>query len=117
MTEAEAARSGSWRTLSDPAYLGGRAVISTTAGSRLTWTFDGPSAQLAVARTPTSGRLHVYLDGQDAGFVDLRSPSVDFRYAVIAPSWAGNGPHTLAVTAEGTDGRPSVIIDGLVRLD
>jgi len=117
MTEAEAAPSGSWRALNDPAYLGGRAVLSTTAGSRLTWTFDGPSAQLAVARTPTSGRLHVYLDGEDAGFVDLQSPSVDFRYAVIAPSWTGNGPHTLAVTAEGTAGRPSVIVDGLVRLD
>jgi hypothetical protein len=117
MSEAEAARTGSWRTLSDPAYLGGRAVLSTTAGSRLTWTFNGPSAQLAVTRTPTSGRLHVYLDGEDAGLVDLRSPGVEFRYALIAPSWADNGPHTLTVTAEGTTGRPSVIVDGLVRLD
>jgi N-acetylmuramoyl-L-alanine amidase-like protein len=117
MTEAEADRTGSWRALADPAYLGGRAVISTTAGSRLTWTFRGPSAQLAVARTPTSGRLHVYLDGADAGLVDLRAPGVAFRDAVIAPSWSGDGPHTLSVVAEATAGRPSVIIDGLVRLD
>ena len=116
MTEAEGARTGTWRTLTDPAYLGGGAAISTTAGSRLTWTFTGSTAQLAVARTPTSGRLLVYLDGYRAGTVDLRSAGVAFRDAVIAPYWAGEGPHTLSVEVEGTVGRPSVIIDGLIRL-
>ena len=116
LTEADAVRTGSWRTLSHPAFLGGQAAISTTAGSRLSWTFTGSSAQLAVATTPTSGRLRIYLDGQDAGLIDLRSATVAVRYAVIAPTWAGGGSHTLAVSAEGTAGRPSVIIDGLVRL-
>jgi hypothetical protein len=82
----------------------------------LTWTFTGSTGQLAVTLTPTSGRLRVYLDGQDAGLVDLRAATVAFRYAVIAPSWAGSGPHTLTVSAEGTAGRPSVIVNGLVLL-
>jgi hypothetical protein len=101
VTPAEAARTGNWRTLTDPAYLAGQAAISTTAGSELTWSFTGSTAQLAVTLTPTSGRLRVYLDGQDAG---------------IAPYWAGSGPHTLTVSAEGTAGRPSVIVGGLVLL-
>jgi hypothetical protein len=116
MTAAQAARTGSWRMLAHPAYLAGQAAISTTAGSKLSWTFTGSSAQLAVTLTPTSGRLHVELDGQDAGVVDLRAARVAYRYAVIAPSWPGSGPHTLAVTAEGTAGRPSVIVSGLVLL-
>jgi hypothetical protein len=116
VTPAEAARTGSWRTLTDPAYLAGQAAISTTAGSELTWSFTGSTGQLAVTLTPTSGRLRVYLDGQDAGIVDLRAATVAFRHAVIAPSWAGSGPHTLTVSAEGTAGRPSVIVNGLVLL-
>jgi N-acetylmuramoyl-L-alanine amidase len=113
---AEAARSGSWRTLTGPAYLGGNAAFSMTAGSRLTWTFTGTTGQLVVTRTPNSGRLRVYLDGQDAGVVDLRS-ATEYRYAVIAPSWADDGPHTLAVSVEPTAGRPGVIIEGLVRME
>jgi hypothetical protein len=116
VAEAAAARTGRWRTLTDPRYLGGRALISTTAGSTMSWTFTGSAAQLAVARTTGSGRVRVYLDGRDYGVLDLRASRTIYRNAVYAPHWNASGPHTLTVRVEGTSGRPGIIIDGLVRL-
>jgi hypothetical protein len=82
----------------------------------MAWTFTGVSAQLAVARTSRSGRVRVYLDGQDYGPLDLRSTRTAYRYAIWAPHWGSSGRHTLKVVVEGTAGRPGVIVDGLVNL-
>jgi hypothetical protein len=115
-TEAQAARTGMWRTLPHPAYLGGAAAISSTAGSTMAWTFTGVGAQLAVSRTPSSGRVRVYVDGVDAGVLDLHATIGVNRYAIWAPGWGTMGRHTIKVVVEGTAGRPNVIIDGLVGL-
>ena len=116
MSEAAAARTGSWRTLRDPAYLGGRAMISVGAGASMTYTIGGRGAQLAVSRTHGSGRLRAYVDGQYAGMLDLRSATTVHRMAVWALNWRAGGIHTLKVVLEGTTGRPGVIMDGMVVL-
>jgi hypothetical protein len=116
VAEAAAARTGRWRALSNPAYLGGRAMISVAAGASMTYAFSGRGAQLAVSQTHGSGRLRVYLDGRYSGIVDLRSATTVHRMAVWAVNWPSAGWHSVRFVLEGTRGRPGVIMDGLVVL-
>ncbi|WP_433791408.1 peptidoglycan recognition protein family protein [Actinoplanes sp. CA-252034] len=116
LTEAEATRTGTWRTVRDQGFLGGEAVAGSTAGASLTWTFTGSSAALVANRTTASGRVRIYVDEEFQGIVDLRSASARNGQAVWARSWRGSGTHTVRAQAEGTTGRPSVVLDGLVYL-
>ncbi|GAB1641979.1 peptidoglycan recognition protein [Krasilnikovia sp. MM14-A1259] len=116
LTERTAVRAGRWTTVTGSGYLGGSALRSIAAGSSLTWTFTGMSASLAASRTPTSGRVRIYVDGRYSGIVDLRSPSARDRMAVWARSWPATATHTVRVVVEGTARRPGVTLDGLVLL-
>ncbi|GGQ55547.1 hypothetical protein GCM10010166_26020 [Couchioplanes caeruleus subsp. azureus] len=116
VAEARAERGGTWRPVGGAAYLGGSALRATSAGASLSWSFTGRSAALAVSRTAVSGRVQVYVDGEPAGIVDLRSPAALHRRAVWTRSWSSSGRHTVKIVVEGTAGRPGVISDGLVYL-
>ena len=116
LSETGARRTGNWGTLSNSAFLGGSALRATAAGAGLSWTFTGTSASLAVSRTASSGRVKVYVDGAYSGVLDLRSTRTLNRQAVWARAWSGSGQHTVAVVAEGSTGRPGVILDGLTYL-
>ena len=116
LSEAVAERTGSWRTLSNPAYLGGVALGATAGGSTATWTFTGRSAALVFGRGALSGRVQISVDGQDAGTVDLRSDKTVYRQAIWSRYWGEAAEHTVAVRVEGTAGRPGVVLDGLVYL-
>ncbi|MBO3742210.1 N-acetylmuramoyl-L-alanine amidase [Actinoplanes flavus] len=115
-TEAGTPRTGTWRTVRNHGHLGGAAVAASAAGSSLTWRFTGSSAALVAARTATSGRIRVYVDGAFQGVVDLRSGDTQYRRSVWTRTWRTSGTHTVQVRAEGTAGRPSVVLDGLVYL-
>ncbi|MEU8657103.1 peptidoglycan recognition protein family protein [Actinoplanes philippinensis] len=115
-TEAGATRTGTWRTVRDQRYLGGEAVAGSTAGASLTWTFTGTSAAVVASRTAASGRVRIYVDGEFQGIVDLRSANERHGQAVWTRSWRGSATHTVRVQAEGSTGRPSVVLDGLVYL-
>ncbi|RZU49233.1 N-acetylmuramoyl-L-alanine amidase [Krasilnikovia cinnamomea] len=116
LTERTTARTGRWANVTGRGYFGGSALRSITAGSSMTWTFTGSSASLAASRTPTSGRLKVYVDGRYSGVVDLRSRTTSHRMAVWARSWPASATHTVRVVVQGTTGRPGVALDGLVLL-
>ena len=116
VAETAAARSGTWRPVGSPAFLGGSALRATTAGASLSWTFTGRAAALAVSRTAESGRVQVYVDDQPAGIVDLRSPSTLHRRALWSRSWTSTAPRTVKIVVEGTAGRPGIVSDGLVYL-
>ncbi|MGX6606861.1 N-acetylmuramoyl-L-alanine amidase [Micromonosporaceae bacterium Da 78-11] len=116
VSEAVAERTGDWRTLRNPGYLGGVALGSPTAGSTATWSFTGRSATLAVGRGAASGRARIYVDGDDQGFVDLRSVRTVYRQAVWARSWGASGTHTVRVVVEATTGRTGAVLDGLIYL-
>ncbi|GAA2603756.1 N-acetylmuramoyl-L-alanine amidase [Paractinoplanes durhamensis] len=116
VSEAASERSGSWRTLRNPGYLGGVALGATAAGSTASWTFTGSSAAIAVSRAAQSGRMRVFVDGDDQGTIDLGSPRTLYRQAVWARSWPTSEEHTVRVEVEGTPGRPGVVLDGLVYL-
>ncbi|MDI6101251.1 N-acetylmuramoyl-L-alanine amidase [Actinoplanes sp. NEAU-A12] len=116
LTEAEAPRTGSWRAVRDQEHLGAEAVAASAAGASLTWTFTGSSAALVAGRTAGSGRVRIYVDGEFQGIVDLRSASSAYRQAVWTRTWRSSGTHTVRAQVEGTTGRPSVVLDGLVYL-
>ena len=116
VSEAASQRTGTWRTLRDPRYLGGVALGSTAAGAAATWTFTGRSAALVVGRGAASGRVRISVDGADAGLVDLRSTATTYGQAVWSRFWGASGSHTVRVEVEGTAGRPGVVLDGLTYL-
>jgi hypothetical protein len=116
LSEALAARTGRWAILRNSAYLSGSAMRSVTRQSSMSWIFTGRSAALGVSRTTTSGRATIYVDGQRATTVDLRSTSTLHRQAIWAKNWGATGQHTVRVVVVGTTGRPGVIMDGLVVL-
>jgi hypothetical protein len=116
VSEAVATRTGTWRTLRNPAYLGGIALGSTRAGASASWTFTGRSAALAFGRGAASGRVRIFVDGLDQGLVDLRSATTVYRQAVWSRSWPESGEHTVRVELVGTAGRPGAVLDGLVYL-
>jgi hypothetical protein len=114
--ETLADRTGTWSSVGSAAHLGGQALRSTSANSTLTWAFTGRSAALAVSRTAVSGRVRVFVDGEPAGVIDLRSPETLHRRSVWTRSWGASERHTVRIEVEGTAGRPGVVADGLVYL-
>jgi hypothetical protein len=112
VSEAAADRGGVWRTLRNPGYLGGVALGATAAGSTASWTFTGSSAAIAVSRAARSGQIRIFVDGEDQGLVDLRSPQTVYRQAVWSRSWPDIGEHTVRVEVAA----PGVVLDGLVYL-
>jgi hypothetical protein len=109
-------RTGLWRTVAGSAYLGGAGQVSAARNSSMTWSFTGWSAAIAASRTPASGRIQVFVDGQPAGTVDLRSATVRHRQAVWARYFGDGARHVIRIVVEGTPGRPGVLLDGLVHL-
>jgi hypothetical protein len=110
-SEAEAQRTGSWRTLSNPRYLGGVALGGTAAGATATWSFTGRSAALIFGRGADSGQVRIFVDGADAGLVDLRSTSTVYRQAVWSRSWDDESSHSVRVELEGP-----AVLDGMAYL-
>jgi hypothetical protein len=116
-SEASAVRTGSWGLRRSSGFLGGTALLSAQTGASLSWSFTGRSASLAFTRTATSGQARVYVDGDFAITLDLRSTPNAHRQARWAQTWPSSGSHTVTVVVAGTAGRPTVISDGLVYLD
>lgn len=111
LQESEAARTGSWRTISSPKHLGGAADAPASAGSAMSWTVTGRSIGLVGARSATAGRVKVSIDGEFTGYVDLRAASAEYRRLVFSKSWPDTATHTVRIEPEG-----STIIDGLAYL-
>jgi hypothetical protein len=112
IAEAGARRTGTWRTLRDPGYLGSEAASASARGASLTWTVTGRSAALVAGRTAASGRVRIFLDGRDQGVVDLNSPTVRYRQAVWTRMWPESGEHTIKVQVESR----TAILDGVTYL-
>ena len=67
-------------------------------------------------RQDGSGRNRITMNGEPTGVADLRSPAPLHRRAVWSRAWSSSERHTVRIEAEGTAGRPGVIVDGLVYL-
>jgi hypothetical protein len=112
VSEYAAQRTGTWRRLTSPAYLSGVALGGTAAGASASWTFTGRSAALAVGRGAQSGKVRIWVDGDDQGVIDLKSSSTLYRQAIWARSWTTSDSHSVRVEVV----TPGVVLDGLVYI-
>ena len=115
-SEMAATATGAWGRYASPAYLGGVARLSSTAGARLTWTMTGRSAAVVASRTPVSGQLRVSVDGSVIGTLDLRASRFTHRQIVWSRYFGRTGTHTVQLEVVGTAGRPAVAVDGFVAI-
>ena len=116
LSEQSATRSGSWTTKigSTSAYLSGKALYTGSRGSKLSWTFTGRGMALIVARTPTSGRADVYVNGTRVTTVDLWSSTSSYRQVIYARNISRSpATATVQIVNQATSGRPGITIDGL----
>src|SRR5262249_25758756 len=86
---------GSWK--SSPPYL----ATAGTAGDRLTFTARFTDLVVRLARTPTSGRLAVFVDGTHTTTLDLFEPESSWVVGVPVVSNAPDRLHTVELLALG----------------
>jgi hypothetical protein len=113
--ETSATRTGTWSTVSNSSYLGGKALSTGTKNRKLTWTITGRAASLIFDRSTRTGKADVYLDGTRVATVDTGASTTSYRQALWTKSFP-TGKHTISVVVLATSDRPTVISDGLAYL-
>jgi alpha-tubulin suppressor-like RCC1 family protein len=108
---------GTWTTMTRSRFSGGTSMSTSTAGDEATITFTARSFGLVSREARLAGEFQVYVDGEDAGIVDLKSRYRIFQRVVFAHTWATSGEHTVRIVALGTEGRPRIDLDAFVVLD
>jgi hypothetical protein len=116
IAETAATSKGSWSRTLNTSHLGGSALSSRTKGAVISWSFTGTAVAWVATRTKASGQAVVYLDGVNAGTVDLASAYPSFRQSVWTRSGLTAKRHTVTVVVVATRTRPTVITDGIVYL-
>jgi hypothetical protein len=94
-------RSGVWELSTSRTWSGGTASVSTTGGSRITFTFTGPSVNWIGFLAPAAGVARVSLDGVFRADVDLYSPTEEVRAVVYTAGGLANASHTLTIEVTG----------------
>ena len=108
---------GSWTSLIRARFSGGTSASTTIAGDEATFTFTGRSFGIVSREARLAGQFQVFVDGEDAGIVDLKSRYRLFQRVVFARSWPTSGEHTVRMVALGTDLRPRVDLDAFLVID
>ncbi len=87
---------GTWSTVSDAAASGASYARTNTPGSCANIAFTGTRLDITAAMTPAASYGKVYLDGVDAGYLNLYAETV--RSAKVWSSGLlANGPHIVRV--------------------
>ena len=107
---------GSWPSASYPAYFGGAARYSRSAGTRATFRFSGQGLALVGPRGPTRGRAAIDVDGIYLTTIDLYASTFRPRQVLFARNWLTSGRHSVTIRVLGTAGRPTVSIDAFIVL-
>lgn len=108
---------GTWTPKVRSAFSGGSSLTTTTAGDEATITFTGRSFGLVSRKARLAGEFQVFVDGEDAGVVDLHWRYRSFRQVVFARTWATPGEHVIRIVALGTEGRPRIDLDAFVFIE
>lgn len=106
--------SAPWATVSSPAYWGGAAKRSGTAGARATLTFTGRAAAWVARTGPNRGVASVYVNGTRVATIDLSSPTYHNQRVVWARNWSTSAARTITIRVAGTSGHPLVDLDAFV---
>jgi hypothetical protein len=115
-TSSAIAYTGAWQRLAWGSAYGGYQTSSTAGGSQATFTFTGRSVAWIAPTSPIGGWAYVWVDGYEAGWLDLGAASTTARKVVFARDFPAGGTHTVRIWVDGTAGRPQVDVDAFVVL-
>ena len=109
-----ASLAGPWKTLPNKHALGENLTVASSAGSTARLSFRGSSIGLVASRGPGRGTVKVYVDGRQAGTVDLDARREKNRKVVFTRTFRDSGSHTISVESMGTKGQPLVDVDAFI---
>lgn len=105
---------GAWKRAPVASATNAVRTTSTRAGASVSYTFTGRGVAVVMPRSTVRGRVTVYIDGVKAATVDTRHSTVQARRVVWAKRWSTSARHTIRIRVNGTAGRPTVSLDGLI---
>lgn len=91
---------GKWKTVSQPAAVGGSVQSASGGGAAAEFTFTGNQVRLLGTVSPASGKADVYVDGvKQLVFIDFWNPRELHQQTVYYLNGLSQGEHTLRVVA------------------
>jgi hypothetical protein len=111
-SELSGSYSGRWSITSSTVYRSGQARSSSTAGSRVRFTFTGRSFGWLTIASPTRGQARIYVNGVFTATVDLYSATQRSQLIGWSKTWSTSATRTIEIRIVGTSGRPRVDVDG-----
>lgn len=111
-TTSAAVYSGAWTTVSGSTYWGSSARASSSAGSRVRFTFTGKAFGWVTSMSSARGRAAIYVNGTYQGTVDLYSATAKAKVLGWTKRWSTSATRTVEIRVLGTAGRPRVDVDG-----
>lgn len=114
-TSSRVTFSSGWTSVTDPAYSGGSARISSRAGASVRYEFSGRGISVVMSTGNAFGTAKIYLDGTLVKTVDTGALSTDDQVIVYAKRFSSYGSHVIRVVS-GSTARPEIVIDAFARL-
>ncbi len=105
---------GTWTTTKSSSYSGGSVKYAKTKGRTATYTFTGRSIALVTTKSPSRGKVKVYVNGVYQGTVDTYRSSTQYRALAWQKTWSTSAKRTIKLVVSGTSGRPRVDLDAFV---
>ncbi len=106
--ESSSALAQSWRVAPSAAALGGRYIVSDTAGARASFPFRGTSITWYGNSGPSYGVARVYVDGVNKGLVNTYAATAKYRVPHTITGLSGGGViHRLQIVPTGVKGAVS----------
>lgn len=103
-----------WTTVASNGATGKKLHSSTTAGSWMSFAFQGRAVALVAPRGASRGSVRVYVDGVYDSTVNLHRAKAQSQVVVFSRSWSAKAPHTVKLVVVGTAGHARVDVDGFV---
>ena len=106
--------SGTWSSGGSSSYSGGSVKYATVAGRSASYAFTGRSIALVTTKSPTRGKVKIYVNNSYVTTVDLYRSKSQYRAVVWQKTWSTSGARTVKLVVVGTSGRPRVDLDAFV---
>jgi hypothetical protein len=110
-------RTGTWSdstAVPFPTSFTGSRIESSEAGATASYSGGFYQAAVVFLTGPSRGEVNIYVDGVLDATVDTFSPVAEGRRVLWAKPWP-YATHTISLEVVGTAGRPSVVIEGVLR--
>ena len=103
---------GTWTTGTSTSYYAGTYKLTSTPGAKVTVTAWTDQVALIGARSTTSGKATITIDGVVKATIDTYGATAAYRQT-LATITVPYGEHTITVTNLATTGRPRLNLDAL----